>query len=176
MADAVRGGQDPSVVADAIEKAIAKTVRLLPTDLGWLVDLDRAIGQARSSGTIDPLDAFVSSLDTRVTRGVEAAFVDEARRLAVSNQHYDLRTLIVGGLLTMPEKLCLAALAPDLMGTRFASYPQLRSYTNATMAFVNAGAIANQILRDGLRTTKVRAPRTTLGRPGTKALLHAQIT
>jgi hypothetical protein len=176
VADAVRGAQDPGVVGNAIEKAIARTIRLLPADLGWLVDLDRAIGQSRTEGTIDALDAYVSSLNTRVARGVEAAFVDEARRLAMSNGFYDVRSLIVGGLLAMPEKLCLAAVAPELVGSSFMSYRQMRSYTDSAMAFVNAGAIADQIIRDGFHTTRVKAPRTRLDRPGTKVLLHAPIT
>lgn len=176
VAEAVRGAQDPGVVGDAIEKAIARTVRLLPADLGWLVDLDRAIGQSRSEGTTDALDTYVSSLDFRVARGVEAAFIDEARRLAVSSGFYDLRSLIVGGLLAMPEKLCLAAMTPELVGSKFMSYRRMRSYTDNAMACVNAGAIADQIIRDGFNTTRVKAPRTGLNRPGTKVLLHAPIT
>lgn len=175
VADAVRGGQHPDVVSDAMEKAISKSVRLLSSDLGWLVDLDTAIQQSHDSGSIEALDGLLSSLDPCVTRGVEAVFVDEARSLALSDKGSDLRDLLVGGLLRMPDKLCLAAIEPDLVGSSFVSYAQWRAYRGDALGRVNAGAIADRILRSDMRTATLRAPRTRLPRPGTKALLDAAI-
>ena len=177
VAQAVEGAQAPNVVADAVEKALAKTLRVCG-NLGWLQDLDQAVLDCQQSGSIEALEVFVGALDPRITRGVESAFIDVARQLAVSPDLHDVLGgggVLVPGLLRMIDKLCLGPIGPNLVPQVFANHAELDAYTDAVRRLVNTSSIAGRIKTSHFDVSRLHAPRTRLARVGTAELLHEPI-
>lgn len=177
VASAVLGAQPPAVAADAVEKALAKTLRICG-DLTWLADLDRAIRESWSEESSAPLEAFVRTLDPRVTRGVESAFIDVAREQALNGDRrapVGPEHLVVPGLLRMVDTLCLGPLGPDLVPQVFRTQGELDHYRARLTELTDVDSISVQIRQRDFEVSGLRAPRTRLVRPGTAALLNRPI-
>ena len=177
VADAMLGAHPPDVVADAVEKALAKTLRVCG-NLSWLQDLDDVVVVCQQQGTSRPLEDYVRTLEPRITRGVESAFIDVARQLATSPHLHSVlggQGVLVAGLLRMVDKLCLGPIGPDLVPRVFATHAEYQAYSGAVRSYANTASIANQIARRNFDVTRLRAPRSRLERPGTAELLHVPI-
>ena len=83
VADALRGQQPPPVVGDAVEKALARTVRHAG-GLQWLIGLAEAVAACHEQGSLGPLEAFTANLEPARATGVGSAFVDAAWSLAAT--------------------------------------------------------------------------------------------
>jgi hypothetical protein len=179
VARAVEGAQPPEVVADAVEKALAKTLRLCG-DLAWLEDLARAVTDAQTADSVQELEAYLRTLDPTITRGVESAFIDVARHKAVwpdpDGVAVSADTLLAQGLLRMIDKLCLGPMRPDLLPRWNQDQRDWGAYTEAIRALVDAEGISRGARRRDFDVSTLRAPRSRLDRPGTADLLHAPIT
>ncbi len=178
VADALRGQQPAPVVADAVEKALARTLRH-SGGLQWLADLAAAIAACRSEGSLRPMEEMVANLDRSRATGVGGAFLDAAWSLAAvdvvrEGTAPDLDGLVSQGLERMVEKLCIGPLEPDLVPAVFSSTTDLWTYVEQCLSDVQIDGLARQLTRTGC-TGNVRAPRTRLPKPGTKGLLYAPI-
>lgn len=170
VADAVRGVHAPDVVADAMEKSLAKTLRESGA-LPWLPSLVDRIIVSRASGTdLVPADVFrVVELDS--SSGVAAAFVDAAVAVAARpSVGVVIDDLAVEALRRMVEKLCTGPLEPELVPEVFPDRDAYRHYINQCIEVA-------QLTKLGARVTaptgrSVRAPKSRLPRPGTAGLLH----
>lgn len=178
VADAVRGQQPPPVVGDAIEKALAETLRH-SGGLQWLPELAEAVAACRDDYSLRPLELVADALDRGTATGVGGAFVDAAWSLAAEvdgnpGDHSIVDELVVRGLERMIYKLCLGPLEPDMVPGVFSSVRDLRLFVETCMAEVRLEDLGRQLTRTGC-SGHVRAPRTRLPRPGTKELLHEPI-
>jgi hypothetical protein len=163
------------VVADAIEKALARTVRRAG-GLQWVAGLADAVAACRAQGSLHPLEVVAASLEPSKATGVGGAFLDAAWSLAATpatagGSSRDLDALVKAGLERMVEKLCVGPLEPDLVPTIFSAATELSAYVERCVSEVQLDNMTRQMTRTGC-TGKVRAPRTRLARPGTKELLH----
>lgn len=178
MADALRGQQPPLVVGDAIEKALARTLRRAG-GLQWVVDLSQTVADCQVQGSLRPLEALAANLDPGTTTGIGGAFMDAAWSLAAvpeasPNANSALEALAEAGLERMVDKLCVGPLEPDLVPAVFSSASDLWRYVRECLDEVQLDSLSARLIRTGC-TGKVRAPRTRLSRPGTKGLLHEPI-
>ena len=179
VADALRGQQPPPVVGDAVDKALARTVRHAG-GLQWLVGLAGAVAACQEQGSLRPLEAFTESLEPARATGVGSAFVDAGWSLAAAAEEPSgapgslLDTLVQTGLERMVDKLCVGPLEPDMVPAVFPSADDLSTYVERCIAEVQVERLARQITRGGCSGV-VRAPRTCLSRPGTEGLLHEPI-
>lgn len=177
VADALRGQQPPAVVADAVEKALAKTLRR-SGGLEWLPDLAQAVASCRAQHSVRPLERAANALDRGTVTGVGAAFVEAAWSLSGtvpdSEGSIVVDELVIRGLERMIDKLCIGPLEPGLVPGIFASSAQLRDYVALCVAAVQLEDIAQRLTRSGC-SGRIRAPRTRLARPGTGGLLHAPL-
>lgn len=179
VADALRGQQPPPVVADAIDKALARTVRHAG-GLQWLVGLAGAVTDCQEQGSLGPLESFTASLEPARATGVGSAFVDAAWSLAAAGEKPDgtpgsvLNTLVETGLERMVDKLCVGWLEPDLVPAVFSSVADLATYVEKCVGEMQTERLARQMIRGGC-SGDIRAPRTRLSRPGTEGLLHEPI-
>ncbi len=178
VADALRGQQPPPVVGDAIDKALARTVRGAG-GLQWLLGLAGAVVACQEQGLLGPLEAFADSLEPVRATGVGSAFLDAAWSLAATEPPSEapgsaLDALVQSGLERMVDKLCVGPLAPDLVPTVYSSTDHLSTHVKRCIAEAQVACIARQITRRGC-SGDVRAPRGRLSRPGTKGLLYEPI-
>lgn len=179
VADALRGQQAPPVVGDAIDKALARTVRHAG-GLQWLGGLAGAVTDCQEQGSLGPLEAFTASLEPAKVIGVGSAFVDAAWSLAAAGEEPDgtpgsvLNTLVETGLERMVDKLCVGPLEPDLVPAVFSSADDLATYVEKCVGEAQTERLARQMIRRGCNGN-IRAPRTRLSRPGTEGLLHEPI-
>lgn len=178
VADALRGQQPPPVVGDAVEKALARTVRHAG-GLQWLVGLAEAVATCEGRGSFWPLESFAANLEPAKATGVGSAFLDAAWSLAAADEPRRdaasaLDALVVVGLERMVDKLCVGPLEPDLVPAVFSSAADLSTYVEKCIGQVQVERLARQITRRGC-SGDIRAPRTRLSRPGTEGLLHEPI-
>jgi hypothetical protein len=178
VADALRGQQPPPVVADAVEKALARTLRHAG-GLQWVIGLAEAVSACNEQGTLGPLEALIGNLEPSRATGVGGAFIDAAWSLAATDDTprgalSALDTLITAGLERMVDKLCVGPLEPDLVPAVFSSAGDLSTYVEKCVSEVQLDNFAKQVTRTGC-TGNVRAPRTRLSRPGTKGLLYEPV-
>jgi hypothetical protein len=177
VADAVRGEQPPPVVGDAMEKAIAQTLRH-SGGLTWLPDLARAVASCQADNSSDDLEAATAKLDRRVATGIGGAFVDAAWSMAgeAGSAETDavVDELAARGIRRMIDKLCIGPIEPDLVPSVFQSSAVLREYIELCVAEVRLYDLSQKLTRTGC-SGHVRAPRTRLARPGTEGLLHEPI-
>jgi hypothetical protein len=178
VADAFRGQQPPQVSADAIEKALARTLRHAG-GLQWLPGLAEALASCGEKGSLSPLEEYTAKLERSRATGVGSAFVDAAWTLAGGdNPPRDVASstdlLMQSGLQRMVDKLCVGPLEPELVPSVFASPRELATYVEECMAETQFVRLARQLAQTGC-TGKVRAPRTRLLRRGTKGLLYEGI-
>jgi hypothetical protein len=178
VADALRGQQPPPVVGDAVEKALARTVRHAG-GLQWLMELAEAVATC-GQGSVGPLESFTANLEPAKATGVGSAFLDAAWSLAAADEPRRdaasaLDALVEVGLERMVDKLCVGPLEPDLVPAVFSSSAALSTYVEKCIGEVQVERLARQITRTGC-SGDIRAPRTRLSRPGTEGLLHEPIT
>jgi hypothetical protein len=178
VADALRGQQPAPVVADAVEKALARTLRH-SGGLQWLADLADAVVACHSQGSLRPMEVVVANLERSRATGVGGAFLDAAWSLAALDDaaggaQADLDGLVARGLERMIEKLCIGPLEPDLVPAVFSSTTDLWTYIEQCVAEVQLDGLARQLTRSGC-TGNVRAPRTRLSKVGTKGLLYEPV-
>lgn len=178
VADALRGQQPPPIVGDAIEKALARTIRLAG-GLRWVPDLAEAVVACHTEGSLSQMEAVTAALEPTQVTGVGSAFVEAAWSFAATNgPHGDgasmLDGLVRAGLERMVDKLCVGPLEPDLVPAVFSSVRGLLSYVEKCLEEVQLANLAGQMTRTGC-TGHIRAPRTRLSRPGTKGLLYEPI-
>lgn len=177
VADAVRGEHPPPVVGDAMEKAIAQTLRR-SGGLTWLPDLASAVASHRAGLSTDELEAAIAALDRRAATGIGGAFVDAAWSLAAEPGSCDSGVvadeLAARGLRRMIDKLCIGPIEPDLVPKIFPSSAALRAYVDNCVVEVRFDDLAQRLMSTGC-SGRVHAPRTRLARPGTKGLLHEPI-
>lgn len=178
VADALRGQQPPPVVADAVEKALARTVRHAG-GLQWLIGLAEAVASCHNQGSLESLEAFTANLDPARATGIGSAFVDAAWSLAAAEDPPRapgrvLDTLVETGLERMVDKLCVGPLEPDMVPAVFSSATDLSTYVETCIGEVQVERLARQMTRRGC-SGNIRAPRTRLSRPGTEGLLHEPI-
>jgi hypothetical protein len=178
VADALRGQQPPSVVGDAVEKALARTIRRTG-GLYWVMDLAQAVAACRQQGSLVPLEKLTASLEPTRATGVGGAFIDAAWTLAATDDVHPeaestLHTLVRTGLERMVDKLCVGPLEPDLVPAVFPSATAMATYIEECLSEVQLDKLAKQMTRTGC-SGHIRAPRTRLSRPGTKGLIHEPI-
>ena len=178
VADALRGRQPAPVVADAVEKALARTLRH-SGGLQWLADLADAVAACHAQGSLQPMEAVATNLERSQATGVGGAFLDASWSLAALDDApggapVDLDGLAARGLERMIEKLCIGPLEPDLVPAVFSSATDLWTYVEQCVAEVQLDGLARQLTRSGC-TGNVRAPRTRLSKVGTKGLLYEPV-
>lgn len=134
VADAVRGKQPPPVVGDAMEKAIAQTLRH-SGGLRWLPDLASAAVSCQAGHSSHELEAAIAALDRRAATGIGGAFVDAAWSLVAEAGGTDgevvIDQLATRGLRRMIGKLCIGPIEPDLVPSVFPSSAALRGVRRA---------------------------------------------
>lgn len=178
VADALRGEQPPDVVGDAVDKALARTLRCAG-GLQWLTDLAEAVTTCWEQGSVGPLDSYLANLDPVRTTGVGSSFVDAAWTLAATadvrrDGASALDVLVRAGLARMVDKLCVGPMEPDLVPSVFRSAADFTRYVETCLAEVQLDNLARRMTSTGC-SGRVRAPRTRMSRPGTKGLLHVPI-
>ncbi|MHB1526648.1 MAG: hypothetical protein ACYCZN_10265 [Candidatus Dormibacteria bacterium] len=178
VADAIRGRQQPTLVGDAIEKALARTLRKAG-GLPEAPELAEAIRRSCVLQSIQPLERAIESLDVARAGGIVAAVVDAAWALVATGDgdgtsSPDLDVLAELSLERMIQKLCLGPLEPNLVPAIFASVAELRAYYRACVSEVDLHSFVEQLARSGY-SGRVHAPRTRLHRLGTRELLHAPL-
>ena len=178
VSNALRGQQPPPVVGDAIDKALARTLRGAG-GLQWVVGLSEIVCDCQAQRSLRPLEALDAKLDRGKTTGIGGAFMDVAWSLAAVPEGFPnadpaLKALVEAGLERMVDKLCVGPLEPDLVPAVFSSPSDLSRYVRECLDEVQFDNRAAQLVRAGC-TGKVRAPRARLSRPGTKGLLHEPI-
>lgn len=174
VADALRGQQPPDVVGDAMEKALASTLRR-SGGLEWLQDVNAALSVCLEHRNTEPLIDALASVPRLTATGVGAAFVEAA--WAIANGGGDAPTLeglLQHGLRRLIAKLCTGVIEPDMVPAVFDSYGSYDSYVSRCVETVRAEVIADQVVRHGCNG-QVRAPRSRIVRLGTRGLLHAPI-
>jgi hypothetical protein len=178
VAGALRGQQPPSVVGDAIDKALARTVRCA-SGLNWVTDLAEGVTGCWEQGTFGPLESLIANLPPTRATGVGSAFVDAAWTLAATDDPRadgvsTLDVLVRAGLERMIDKLCVGPMEPDLVPAVFRSAGDFSPYIETCLAEVQLDKLARQMTSTGC-DGRVCAPRTRLPRPGTSELLHEPI-
>ena len=179
VADALRGQQPPPVVGDAVDKALARSVRHAG-GLQWLIGLAGAVANCQEQGSLGPLEAFTARLEPARAIGVGSAFVDAAWSHAATAAEPGrtpgsiLDALVTTGLERMVDKLCIGPLEPDFVPAVFSSAADLATYVEKCIGEVQIERLVRKITRGGCRGD-IRAPRTLLTRPGTQGLLHEPI-
>lgn len=178
VADALRGQQPPAVVGDAIDKALARTIRCAG-GLYWVTELAEAVTACWEQGSFGPLDSLIAELAPARATGVGSSFVDVAWTLAATDDPRregvsTLDVLVRAGLERMVDKLCVGPMEPDLVPAVFQSAGDFSPYVERCLAEVQLDKLARQMTSTRC-TGRVHAPRTRLSRPGTRELLHAPI-
>jgi hypothetical protein len=179
VADAIRGQHACEVVAERIEKAVARTFRR-SGGLVWLEDLARGLAEAWAIGTTAPVERAVCQLDRCSATGVGSAFVDAARSLAASGSTVldpapDPLTVLVGaGIERMAWKLCLGPLEPNMTPTVFPLADDFAAYADDCIRRVRIERLAADFISSGC-TGRMRAPRTRQRSRSTAELLHAPL-
>lgn len=160
VADAVRGEQPPAVVGDAMEKAIADTLRH-SGGLTWLPDLASAVASCQAAHSLGDLEAMIAALDRRAATGIGGAFVDAACSMAGeaggSENHAVVDELAARGLRRMIEKLCIGPITPELVPSVFESsaahVPAERRLTGMLQRYVGDwNAVPSPLVRRYLPT------------------------
>ncbi len=179
-ASAIQGKHDPDVVADAFEKALAKTLRTTG-NMTWLPDLGGAVASARRHGSSEPIEEVIRRLPQNTVTGPSSAFLDAAWSLSQvdvtsSERQVSTETVVAQGLDRMIDKLCIGPVEPAVVPAKFASNRDFREYAAACKANVRLPELSRQLASVDFDGRRVRAPRSRVERPGTKALLNAPIT
>ena len=175
-ANAISGRNDPSVVSEHIEKAMAATLRATPT--GHLAILAEAL-TGRSDDRQEAVREAVRSLPLRWVKGDGSCFVDTARILASDDylggsiSDDDVVKLVSHmGLHRAVEQRCFAPMEGRVVPGVFAHFQAYRSYARACLDLVRTDYLADQVARGA---SAIRAPRRRTRRKSTRELLYEPI-